>query len=188
MSTRRWKTADAPLPRCRAEQNDFQEGEAVWISWHPADERRIRVAAVAFIAFLLPARIWMALFFRCAAGDCVRLQSADAGRLRRRGTAVDTGEFHPPWPIRSISRSSGVLSGSPAWLPRLCALLGFPLALFIARAGRRSNLYLQLVLLPFWTSFLVRTYAWIFILRDTGLINTALTSLGADRQASAAAL
>ena len=37
-----------------------------------------------------------------------------------------------------------------------------------------EDLYLQLVLLPFWTSFLVRTYAWLFILRDTGLINTVL--------------
>jgi len=60
----------------------------------------------------------------------------------------------------------------------LCLLLGFPLALFISRAGARKNLYLSLVILPFWTSFLVRTYAWMFLLRDTGLINTALQSLG----------
>ncbi|MBI1899205.1 MAG: ABC transporter permease [Acidobacteria bacterium] len=63
-----------------------------------------------------------------------------------------------------------------------CLLLGFPLALFISRAGRRKHLYLQLVILPFWTSFLVRTYAWIFLLRDTGLINTALLSLGVIRE------
>ena len=44
------------------------------------------------------------------------------------------------------------------------------------RAGI-ENLCLQLVLLPFWTSFLVRTYAWLFILRDTGLINTVLQRL-----------
>jgi spermidine/putrescine transport system permease protein len=60
----------------------------------------------------------------------------------------------------------------------LCMLLGFPLALFISRAGARKNLYLSLVILPFWTSFLVRTYAWMFLLRDTGLINTALQSIG----------
>jgi spermidine/putrescine transport system permease protein len=58
-----------------------------------------------------------------------------------------------------------------------CLVLGFPLALFISRAGKRKNLYLQLVMLPFWTSFLVRTYAWMFLLRDTGLINSALLSL-----------
>jgi spermidine/putrescine transport system permease protein len=60
----------------------------------------------------------------------------------------------------------------------LCMLLGFPLALFISRSGARKNLYLSLVILPFWTSFLVRTYAWMFLLRDTGLINTALQSMG----------
>src|SRR4030088_2095205 len=59
-----------------------------------------------------------------------------------------------------------------------CLILGFPLALFISRAGRRKNLYLQLVILPFWTSFLIRTYAWMFLLRDTGLINSALKALG----------
>jgi spermidine/putrescine transport system permease protein len=59
-----------------------------------------------------------------------------------------------------------------------CLLLGFPLALFISRAGKQRHLYLQLVILPFWTSFLVRTYAWMFLLRDTGLINTILIGLG----------
>lgn len=64
----------------------------------------------------------------------------------------------------------------------LCILLGFPLALFIAQSGPRKNLYLSLVILPFWTSFLIRLYAWMFLLRDTGLINTALQSLGLIRQ------
>lgn len=63
-----------------------------------------------------------------------------------------------------------------------CLLLGFPLALFISRGGARKNLYLYLVILPFWTSFLVRTYAWMFLLRDTGLINTVLLSLGVLRE------
>jgi spermidine/putrescine transport system permease protein len=59
-----------------------------------------------------------------------------------------------------------------------CLVLGFPLALFISRSGKRKDLYLSLVMLPFWTSFLVRTYAWMFLLRDTGLINTLLEKLG----------
>ena len=60
----------------------------------------------------------------------------------------------------------------------ICMVLGFPLALFIARSGARKNLYLALVMLPFWTSFLVRTYAWMFLLRDTGLINSVLLAVG----------
>jgi spermidine/putrescine transport system permease protein len=64
----------------------------------------------------------------------------------------------------------------------LCLILGFPLALFIARAGARKNLYLALVILPFWTSFLIRLYAWMFLLRDTGLVNTVLLSLRVIRE------
>jgi spermidine/putrescine transport system permease protein len=60
----------------------------------------------------------------------------------------------------------------------LCLVLAFPAALFISRAAKHKNLYLQLVMLPFWTSFLVRTYAWLFLLRDTGLINTGLQKIG----------
>jgi spermidine/putrescine transport system permease protein len=60
----------------------------------------------------------------------------------------------------------------------LCVVLAFPAALFISHSQKRKNLYLQLVMLPFWTSFLVRTYAWLFLLRDTGLINTALQAIG----------
>lgn len=59
----------------------------------------------------------------------------------------------------------------------LCLILGFPLALYIAIYSRRKNLLLNLVMLPFWTSFLIRTYAWMFLLRDTGLVNTLLQSL-----------
>src|SRR6478609_6232831 len=64
----------------------------------------------------------------------------------------------------------------------LCLALGFPLAMFIARSGSRKNLYLSLVILPFWTSFLIRTYAWMFLLRDTGIINSALQALGIIRE------
>lgn len=61
----------------------------------------------------------------------------------------------------------------------LCLVMGFPLALFIARSDPAwRGTWINLVMLPFWTSFLVRTYAWMFLLRDTGLINTALESLG----------
>ena len=50
-------------------------------------------------------------------------------------------------------------------------------------SGRQTKaLYLQLVILPFWTSFLIRTYAWMFLLRDTGLINTALQAIGIIRE------
>jgi spermidine/putrescine transport system permease protein len=60
----------------------------------------------------------------------------------------------------------------------LCLVLAFPLAWFISHAGQRKNLYLALVVLPFWTSILICMYSWMFLLRDTGLVNTLLLSLG----------
>ena len=61
----------------------------------------------------------------------------------------------------------------------LCLLLGYPIAYSIARArGRRRQMFLFLVMLPFWTSFLIRVYAWIAILAPNGLLNELLTALG----------
>lgn len=63
-----------------------------------------------------------------------------------------------------------------------CLVLGFPLALYIARFSSRKVLLLNLVMLPFWTSFLIRLYAWMFLLRDTGLMNSVLLGLHIVRQ------
>ncbi|MGC2662281.1 MAG: ABC transporter permease [Bryobacteraceae bacterium] len=95
-----------------------------------------------------------------------------------------------PWTLDSYRRAFdglyiGILWRS-VWLATvstaICLVLGFPLALFIARAGRRKTLLLNLVMLPFWTSFLIRTYAWMFLLRDTGLVNSALQSIHVIRE------
>jgi spermidine/putrescine transport system permease protein len=60
-----------------------------------------------------------------------------------------------------------------------CVLLGFPLAYWIARfAGRFRNLFLVLVIIPFLTSYLIRMYAWQFILDGHGLLNQTLGALG----------
>src|SRR3954462_9905257 len=60
----------------------------------------------------------------------------------------------------------------------ICLALAFPLAFYIARFAKRKTLLLNLVMLPFWTSFLIRTYAWMFLLRDTGLVNSLLQATG----------
>lgn len=60
----------------------------------------------------------------------------------------------------------------------LCLGFGYPVAWTIANAGKWKNLLVFLVVLPFWTSFLVRTFAMIFLLRDSGLINTLLGAMG----------
>jgi spermidine/putrescine transport system permease protein len=96
------------------------------------------------------------------------------------------GGVEAPWTqenyIRLFDPLYAVIFLRSVWVALIatagCVALGFPLALFIARAGERKNLYLALVILPFWTSFLIRLYAWMFLLRDTGLVDTILIELG----------
>lgn len=60
-----------------------------------------------------------------------------------------------------------------------CLLVGYPIAYGIVRSSPQWRLFLLLlVVLPFWTPFLIRVYAWIGLLNDTGVINTALQWLG----------
>ncbi len=61
----------------------------------------------------------------------------------------------------------------------LCLFIGYPLAYYIAcQPDVRKQTLLVLIMLPFWTDFLVRTYAWMLILRTDGLLNTLLLQLG----------
>ena len=100
------------------------------------------------------------------------------------------GGVELPWTLENFARLwdpvYGLILARSFWIAALatalCLILGFPLAMFIARSGPRKNLYLSLVILPFWTSFLIRTYAWMFILRDTGILNSALQALGIIRE------
>lgn len=56
-----------------------------------------------------------------------------------------------------------------------CILIGYPMAYYIARApARQRSLLLFLILLPFWTNFIIRTYAWIMILRSGGFLDAIL--------------
>jgi spermidine/putrescine transport system permease protein len=100
------------------------------------------------------------------------------------------GGAGPPWTLENLQRLADPLYlaifarsfALAAAATVLCFVLAFPAALYIARAGRRKTLLLHLVILPFWTSFLVRTYAWLFLLRETGLFNTALQAAGLIRE------
>lgn len=66
-----------------------------------------------------------------------------------------------------------------AWATLGCLVIGYPLAYAIVRAPLRwRNALLLLVILPFWTSFLIRVYAWIGLLQSNGFINTILIDVG----------
>ncbi len=131
--------------------------------------------------FLAPAALVMGALFLAP------LAIVAAYSLLTRGAY---GGLSTPWTLENWARLADPIYGVillrtvaiSAVSTLLCLVLGFPLALFISRSGSRKNVYLNLVILPFWTSFLIRTYAWMFLLRDTGLINTALLALGVIHQ------
>ena len=61
----------------------------------------------------------------------------------------------------------------------LSLVIGYPIAYWISRyGGRHKVLLVILVMLPFWTSYLIRTYSWIILLRDNGVVNSILQAVG----------
>jgi spermidine/putrescine transport system permease protein len=61
----------------------------------------------------------------------------------------------------------------------LCFIVGFPVAYFLSfKAGNLKNIFLFLLILPFWTNFLLHIYAWFFVLERGGFLNTLLLRLG----------
>ena len=126
--------------------------------------------------FLFPATAWLLLFF------IVPLLIVLLYSFLERGTYGGiTWEFT----LRNYQRvTSGLYLGvvwRSIWLALIttvaCLLIGYPLAFFIATSSTRwRNALLLLVIIPFWTNFLVRTYAWIVLLRTEGVFNVALQS------------
>jgi spermidine/putrescine transport system permease protein len=140
--------------------------------------RRLRQRPALGTTLLLgPGSLWLLVFF------LVPLVLVVAARAMNRGafggvepalTLEHYGRFLDPLYLKVLARTAlWAALGS-----LVCLLLGFPVAWVFARSTRFRNLLLFLVVLPFWTSFLVRTFAMIFLLRDSGLINSILLSTG----------
>ena len=140
---------------------------------------------VGAFALVLPGVAWLALFFlvplviifvvslgtRDASGNNVVLDHLGFQQLRR-------GD-----PPGVPARLRELASGMPSITTVLSLGLGYPIAYWISRyGGRRKVLLLILVMLPFWTSYLIRTYAWMIILRDNGVLNGILRGVGPDRR------
>ena len=61
----------------------------------------------------------------------------------------------------------------------ICLLMGYPIAYILSRAGERTQkVLITLIMIPMWMNFLIRTYAWMTILQDTGILNGLLSKLG----------
>lgn len=98
-------------------------------------------------------------------------------------TALDlernrSGEIQARESARIYLQLYGRTLGMALVITLLCIVLGYPLAWYLSQApARKANLLMILVLLPFWTSLLVRTTAWIALLQTNGVVNSVLQAL-----------
>jgi spermidine/putrescine transport system permease protein len=151
-----------------------------------AQRRRVlrglgRHPAAATALLLAPATLWLLLFFVLPALLVL------AASVMRRGSY---GGVEPGFTLEHYRRLLDPLYLRVLWrtvwwagsATAACLVLGFPVAWVIARSRRYRQLLLLLIVIPFWTSFLVRTFAMIFLLRDSGLINTLLLWTGLIQQ------
>jgi spermidine/putrescine transport system permease protein len=122
---------------------------------------------VLFALFVLPQLLMLAASFG--------RRSAYGGVLPGGGFANYARALEPLY-LEILGRSVALAAVTTL----LCLVLGWPVAYWIGRLAppRWKNALLVLVILPFWTSFLVRMYAWIFLLRSEGLVNQLLGRVG----------
>jgi len=127
----------------------------------------------------VPAVAWLAVFFLLPLAFILVVSLGSRDELGR--IVLD-----------DLSLDNYVRAFNPDYLPTLVnalryaglatiasLLIGYPIANWISRyGGRRKILLLLLVMLPFWTSWLIRTYAWMIILRDNGVVNAFLKAVG----------
>ncbi|TVR21637.1 MAG: ABC transporter permease [Anaerolineaceae bacterium] len=126
----------------------------------------------------LPALFWLLVFFITPL-LLVLVLSFMSRDITGRGTLPFTFEQYER--VFTTFRPVFVSSINIALISTVvCLLIGYPLAFYIKtrRSDAVRNLALFLVILPFWTNFLVRTYAWRVILGQSGPVNTTLLSLG----------
>lgn len=135
------------------------------------------------LGLISPAALWLLIFFLAPLVLVLLVSFGERG---------DAGQVVYSWTLKNYARFFGKVGDRYLYIQifirslgiallntSLCLLVGYPLAYFIARqAPKRRNVLLLLVMIPFWTNFLVRTYAWMVILRDTGVINNLFLGLG----------
>ena len=127
---------------------------------------------------------WLILFFLLPFFIVVGMS------LAKTALSAPPFDFLPAWPYVRFGnyerlfgdsvyiRAYGTSVVNAALTTALCLLLGYPMALGITRVNRRwRNILLMLVILPFWTSFLLRVYAWIGLMGSNSWFNKGLTAL-----------
>ncbi|MEB3274508.1 MAG: ABC transporter permease [Prochlorothrix sp.] len=141
------------------------------------------------VALLLPSGVWLLLLLvlptlfilelsfvpACRPADCLAPYGLE-NYVRLLFRSVDGQLSFDLIYLKVIVQSFGLAAATTG----LCLLLGFPVAYWLAirSPARWRNLLLLAFVLPLWTSSLLRSYAWVTILRSTGVLNTVLDNLG----------
>lgn len=126
-----------------------------------------------------PAMIWQVLFFylplAILAISSILQFSEETGAFEGL-TFEKIGFFLRPLYLKVILLSFFLALGNAI----LCLLIAYPLAYFLAFTGKRyKNFFLFLLIVPFWTNFLLHIYAWFFVLEKEGFLNNLLRGIGA---------
>ena len=141
--------------------------------------RLLAVTRLPASVLLAPASLWYLAFFLTPIGFILVfsfLMSADFGGIQFQFTTDNYIQLARSTVYLRVFRSTiGMATAGTS----LCLLIGYPFAYFLAtRAKRLKNLLLVLLIVPFWTSFLTRTYAWLILLGDHGPLTALLHRSG----------
>lgn len=137
---------------------------------------------------LTPYSVWAALFivvplifvaYYAFTDTSFRFTTENVTRFFTATSVVDDGEavkeVHTYLLIFMRSLKLAVIS------TLICLLMGYPIAYIMARAkARTQKIMVTLIMIPMWMNFLIRTYAWMTILQDTGIINGVLGAIGIE--------
>ena len=131
---------------------------------------------------LAPYSVWAVLFivvplifvaYYAFTDNSFRFTTENITRFFTATSNTDAGEVHTYLLIFARSLKLAVISTV------ICLVFGYPMAYIISRAGAKTQkILITLIMIPMWMNFLIRTYAWMTILQDTGILNGILSSLG----------
>ena len=127
-------------------------------------------------SFLIAGALWLVLLFAVPLGILLAISlghTDDFGNSIYGWNPDNYGDAFDPLFVPVLLRSVGYAAATVV----LCLLIGYPVAYYIARfGGSRKNILIALVVLPFFVNYLIRTYAWVAILGDEGVVNGALNT------------
>jgi spermidine/putrescine transport system permease protein len=131
------------------------------------------------LSLLSPAMLWLALFIVAPLAIVIVVSFATRGPYGKTIYQFTPSNFlraFDPVYLRAYWRTAWIATTTTL----LCGVVSYPVAYYLAlRAPERwKRPLLVLTVIPFWTSFLIRTYAWILLLRSEGVVNSALMSTG----------